>query len=326
MNNNNNNNNNRLIVDTRIPISRLKTFIATASGQKKQNDLDRALLAVVMEEDADQLTPTRVRLLLEAGARPTYRPEIMIEAVFFRDTRVLDLLVAHGNSGSVKTIRMPGTGGTLLHAAVESRDIDDTKLPMLDRLFELGLTNVNARTDIGRSGAACGRTPLHSSTYLAITKWLLDHGAFVNAKDAFGETPLFASVKSAVKYALDEGVIENLAYLLRRGADPNIANRDGRTVISLIAESRGIRGADKHLLFDMLEHAKIPARGLRRLLADLENRGSERARPATAFVTSRIERDARRAQTGLMALRRAAKNLPHHLSNSIVENAFQSLS
>jgi len=101
---NNNNNNNRLIVDTRIPISRLKTFIATASGQKNQASLDRALLAVVMEEDADHLTPTRVRLLLDAGARPTYRPEIMIEAVFYRYTRVLDLLVERGG-GSVKTIR-----------------------------------------------------------------------------------------------------------------------------------------------------------------------------------------------------------------------------
>jgi len=86
-------------------------------------------------------------------------------------------------------------------------------LAMVQTLVELG-----AQVTIG--------TPLHTSIaygYPDIARYLLDHGADVNAQDADGRTPLFF----AAMYGHDDLV----AFLLMHGANKDLLDQNGNRAI-----------------------------------------------------------------------------------------------
>lgn len=65
---------------------------------------------------------------------------------------------------------------------------------------------------------------------LNTAKTLIQHGADVNARDDFGETPLFHALR-----ANNDAQLAGL--LLANGADPNAQNRHGDTVLADVADN-----------------------------------------------------------------------------------------
>lgn len=96
---------------------------------------------------------------------------------------------------------------------------------------------------------ANGRTALHFASVIgrvATMEWLLQHGANINAQDKLGQTPLLLATQNDTTSAAH--------LLLMKGADPNMANIDGETtlfysVASPIGES---------LLPELLAHGANP--------------------------------------------------------------------
>uniref|UniRef100_A0A7C1GC84 Zinc-ribbon domain-containing protein n=1 Tax=Thermofilum adornatum TaxID=1365176 RepID=A0A7C1GC84_9CREN len=106
-----------------------------------------------------------------------------------------------------------------LHQAVRDEDVARVR-----ELLKKG-ANVNAR-DI------YGDTPLHNAAgrgYADVARILLEHGAYVNAKDSlYGWTPLH--------FAAFEGHVDVVKLLLEHGADVNARNRDGWTPLHRAAD------------------------------------------------------------------------------------------
>ncbi len=76
-------------------------------------------------------------------------------------------------------------------------------------------------------------------------KLLLAHGVSINASDFAGRTPLY--------YSARDGSLDAAASLLRFGADPHIASRDGLTPLN-VAE----RLADKEMILLLTNAMRKP--------------------------------------------------------------------
>ena len=115
-------------------------------------------------------------------------------------------------------------GDMPLIAAV--RHADDVELV---QLLVNNKAKVNATTNVGF-------TPLHyliskvpqADNFMAIADILLAAGVNINAKDKKGFTPLHV--------AAARGYIEEVQYLLRKGANPNVENKVGERPIDLVPE------------------------------------------------------------------------------------------
>ncbi len=70
---------------------------------------------------------------------------------------------------------------------------------------------------------------MHESD-LEVSKLLIDAGADVNAKDYFGETPLY--------HCRTLGLPDVVKLLLEAGADVNVVNKEGKTPLD-VAEAEG---------------------------------------------------------------------------------------
>jgi ankyrin repeat protein len=109
-----------------------------------------------------------------------------------------------------------------LHVATKRTDID---IAILKYLVEQPGTDINIR-DMHDD------TPLHYAMHtLEKVKLLVEKGADVNAVNEFGETPFF-QVLSWDKFSEQMAILD---YLVLNGADKNIKNKNGRTLIAQTA-------------------------------------------------------------------------------------------
>lgn len=88
---------------------------------------------------------------------------------------------------------------------------------------------------IDAPGGPLGTIPLHfavSNEYMSLLRWLLAHGADVNAKDSHGETPLHEAIISdrTPRHKFISTLLEN-------GADINALNSNGDTPLHRAASS-----------------------------------------------------------------------------------------
>lgn len=121
-------------------------------------------------------------------------------------------------------------GPSTIYDAVSMSDISAVKV-FLSRNPKL----------INQRQAENGRTPLHwaafqecrtqeaLNTSLEMTRFLLSHGANVNAKNKWGETPLFLTIVWA------KPTLARL--LISKGADVNSKNQDSFSILHLVAKT-----------------------------------------------------------------------------------------
>jgi uncharacterized protein len=128
------------------------------------------------------------------------------EAVSSGDvTAVKNLLLQHPE---LRSAPLP-LGATWIHFAAEEGQVQVMKL-----LLAMGF-KVDQPSDDNPA------TPLHSAAsngQIRAARWLVEHGASVNARDNFGRTPLF--------FAASEGATELVEFLISRGADVNVPGGD----------------------------------------------------------------------------------------------------
>jgi ankyrin repeat protein len=135
-----------------------------------------------LHQAAMQARAPLVRLLLKHGADPNAReahgetPLLLALSQSIASAEVIRLLIDHGAEVNVRS----RSGGTALHAALER-----------DRQIMVALLDAGASVD---TPDQYGRTVLHWAVEkgnVGLVELLLARGAFVNAKDATGRTPLY---------------------------------------------------------------------------------------------------------------------------------------
>ena len=114
-------------------------------------------------------------------------------------------------SGSMLFVYITGRGQrTPLHQAVLHDQID-----VAQQLLARG-ARINAREEDGD-------TPLHFAGSLGMAKLLVSKGARIDAMNDYGATPLYDAVH--------RGLSEVVAFLLQNGADPNVKDEVGQSVL-----------------------------------------------------------------------------------------------
>lgn len=174
--------------------------------------------------------PITVRALLAAGARSlTVRnssdDSVLDSAASMGHVEVVKALIQHGASVDATDSQ----GRTALFKAHDAEAV-------IDVLVAAG-ARVDGVVDLD------GNTPLHAASMLGHTPLyfiaLLNHGARVDVRNCFGETPLHA--------AAAHGFHEGVQALLERRVDKNELTDRGRSPLSLAAEN-GWRHVTQELL------------------------------------------------------------------------------
>lgn len=99
--------------------------------------------------------------------------------------------------------------------------IRSVAMQIIDILLKAG-ADINAAT---KSDKITALTKASRLGHLSITKFLVEHGANLNAQDSDGWTPLM--------YAINSGRFDVVRYLVENGADINYKNKFGWTAIDL---------------------------------------------------------------------------------------------
>ncbi|KAH8434584.1 ankyrin repeat domain-containing protein [Aspergillus melleus] len=163
--------------------------------------------------------PERIRPLLEQGANPNKLHKgytALHLATTSGSISRMQVLLEYGAQGSVRT---QPHGETALHLATFSFDLDKMKLLT-------STTDINAQNAGGDTALHLVITRGHS---LEALKSLLGHRASANIRGRLGRTPLVYAL-----YLCQQRVAE---VLLEAGADPNIADSQGRAALHYTAAS-----------------------------------------------------------------------------------------
>ncbi|ASP42860.1 YceK/YidQ family lipoprotein [Leptospira interrogans] len=167
-----------------------------------------------------------VRLLLEKGAdvnfqnNTFYDQSLLYFAIEKENTEIVELLLKKGADANAKSCDLFRRCNYLFFKVIErysNLSPKKDKRPEIVRLLlEKGGADVNATL------AEDGTSPLHYAVEkkhnIQIVKQLVEHGANVNGKDVYQQTPLY-----------DVASKEIAQYLLQQGADPTVKNSTGET-------------------------------------------------------------------------------------------------
>ncbi len=188
--------------------------------------------ADVNEQNSSHLTPLHLaaarnrvetaRLLIDRGAAINAQDGMGLTPLHLATQNgyvaMIELLAAKNVNPEVRGKAFGITGNEVmpLHLAASQGDKGAA-----EALIVSAKANVNGRS------LATQRTPLHYATegdHTAVADLLVEHGAEVDALDAYGETPLH--------YAVREGSVATVELLISRGADVNARNGSGSTPLT----------------------------------------------------------------------------------------------
>ncbi|CAB0028309.1 unnamed protein product [Trichogramma brassicae] len=208
---------------------------------KNDNHFNKKVVEVLMRKGANP------NLSNEDGETPLH---IIYDRDFHYDFMDIFFKILDELNQTVQVDAQDKSGNTPLHLAL-LRNTKKLVEWLLRRGADINLTNEN------------GRTPLHMCiTNLDLMKLFfkinkeLDQTVQVNVRDKFGDTPLHL----ALQYQSDK---EEIEFLLRRGANPNLANEEGSTSLHEICRCSDDDDMVK-MLFEISEevnqHLQINAR------------------------------------------------------------------
>ncbi len=149
----------------------------------------------------------------------------LMAAVKIKNPEMINLLLAFGDSPAIRN----KSGLAPLHVAVQKEDMS-----VMNAFLASGQTDVNIRSKTGQ-------TPLCYTNSPKVAACLLLRRANPNKSDKVGNTPLHRAV-------INENW-EMIDILLQRGADINVENDDGFTLINVANSAKAVqylleRGAD----------------------------------------------------------------------------------
>ncbi|MFN2445481.1 MAG: ankyrin repeat domain-containing protein [Vicinamibacterales bacterium] len=154
----------------------------------------------------------------EVGASPFWR------AAYASDVDAMKLLVARGADPHVPTMKPAGQGRRRNDGAAESVDTSGlTPLPV----GAVGIPSLQAAAGWGYGDGFAGNAHRFApSGMMAAVKYLVEEiGADVNERDYDGNT--------ALHQAAARGDNEMVQYLVAKGADVTVINRDGQTTVDM---------------------------------------------------------------------------------------------
>lgn len=167
------------------------------------------------------------KLLLAAGADPNVEVDdgypggrcvVLQTAVGWGNIEIMKALLAAG----AKVDHVDKSGQQPIHTAAARGCIEGIKV-----LLAAG-ARVDAQIKSNESDSSNGCQPLHVAAFhgnTATVEFLISMGADVNAKDASGDTV----VKTVIYGGCNAERIETLKLLMKLGAKPDLADREGRT-------------------------------------------------------------------------------------------------
>ncbi|EMY76824.1 ankyrin repeat protein [Leptospira weilii serovar Ranarum str. ICFT] len=167
-----------------------------------------------------------VRLLLEKGAdvhfqnNAVYDKSLLYFAIEKENVEIVELLLEKGADANAKSCDLFRRCNYLFFNVIKHYSNlppkNDRRLKIIRLLLEKG------RVDVNSTLAEDGSSPLHYAVEnkhnIEIVKQLVEHGANVNGKNVYQQTPLY-----------DAGSKKIAQYLLQQGADPTVKNGSGET-------------------------------------------------------------------------------------------------
>lgn len=191
-------------------------------NESASKDLGDDLMAAVINADEPMCEK-----ILDEGADPNATPSPLLKAISMNgyDSRKSPSVGTH--SGIIRLLLERGAnpnirgsyGNTPLHKASFHDQAD------IVRILLYSGANPNMKNKFGA-------TPLHVTTSSAIASNLIGAKSDVNAKDSIGAVPLH--------YATQEGFTPDLIDLfLSSGADPNVVDRNGISVLDEAFKTKG---------------------------------------------------------------------------------------
>jgi ankyrin repeat protein len=122
--------------------------------------------------------------------------------------------------------------------------------PLMIAALRGDLANARRLVELGAQVNRPGWTPLHYAAtggHVAMTRWLLEESAYIDAESPNGTTPLMMAARQA-----RQSIVE---LLIAEGADPTARNEAGFTVTDYL---------DRNGLLDLARRAEVAARAFRK--------------------------------------------------------------